>query len=1000
MNKYHLFLLTLLLSLSTIVTAQTRRISGTVVDKDSKEGLMFATFQLLKPDSTFVTGGTTDDAGTFSTHAPADGSYLLKFTNVGYKPLVKSVSVRDSADVHLGTLTMTADAIVLKGVTATGYATKVTVKEDTFQYNASAYRTPEGSTIEELVKKLPGAEVSDDGTIKINGKEVKKILVDGKEFMTGDTKTALKNLPNSIVDRIKAYDERSDLSRITGIDDGNEQTVLDFGLKQGMNKGMFANVDLSIGTHHRYSERLMAAYFRSRSRIMLFGSANNTNDMGFPGGGGRGRFGANRNGLNAAKMAGLNYNYENKGKLKLDASLRWNHSNGDIWSLTSMENFTSTIGSFSNSLSQRYTRGNSWDGRMRLEWTPDSMTNIMFRPSFTLSTSDATTRQTSASYNDDPYSYVDDPLSDESIEQMAESGLMVNTQRNRGITYGKTQSGNAMLQYNRKLNTKGRNITFRTDWSVGRNDSKSLSTNDVHLFMVKTALGLDSTYQTHRFNVTPQRNWSYALQATYSEPIAKAMFLQLSYKYQYRFTKSDRATYDFSQEGPDFSAGFSPQYRDWGSLLNRLPYPYTDYRDDQLSRYSEYRNYTHDIQLMYRWIQPKFQLNAGVMLQPQNSKFIQEYRGIHIDTLRHVFNWSPTFDFRYRFSKVSNLRINYRGSSSQPSMTDLLDIVDDSDPLNITRGNPGLKPSFTNNFRLFYNDYKQSHQRAIMTFVNFQQTRNSIGTRVEYDESTGGRTTMPVNINGNWNLRGAFMYNFSVDSIGRWNVNTFTDAAYEHNVGFLALDRTSSSQRNTTRVTTIGERLSTSWRGDKLEIDLNGSLTYTHARNKLQSRSNLDTWQFSYGVNINYTLPWGSSLSTDIHENSRRGYADNSMNTNELVWNAQLSHSFLKGNALTVMLQWYDILHKQSNFSRSINAMRRSDTQYNSINSYAMIHVIWRFNSFGGKGARQGERGDGPGMGYGPGGDRPRGNFGGGRPGGGRPGGGGFGGGRPGGGGF
>ena len=996
MKKFFLLFFILLSLFMLSVSAQQRQITGMVIDKETKEVMPFTTFQLLKPDSTFVGGGTTDNNGAFSTLAPADGRYLLKLTNVGYKMVIKDVTVKDSSNIALGTIAMSADAIVLKGVTATGYATKVTVKEDTFQYNASAYRTPEGSTIEELVKKIPGAEVSEDGTIKINGKEVKKILVDGKEFMTGDTKTALKNLPTSIVDRIKSYDERSDLSRITGIDDGNEQTVLDFGLKPGMNKGFFSNIDLAIGTKHRYAERLMAAYFKDKYRIMLFASANNTNDMGFPGGGGRGRFGGNRNGLNTAKMVGTNFNYENKGKLRLDASLRWNHTNGDIWSKTSTENFVSTVGSFSNSLSQRYTRGNSWDARLRLEWTPDSMTNIMFRPNFTISTSDGTSLVTSASYNVDPYEYVSDPLSDESIEELAAQNLMVNTQHNRGITYGKNQSANAMLQFNRKLNMKGRNITFRTDWSMGRNDSKSMSTNDVHLYLVKTALGLDSTYSTHRFNITPQRNWSYALQATYSEPIAKAMFLQFSYRYQYRFTKSDRSTYDFSEFGNDFSDGFVPKYRKWNTLLDRLPYPYTDYLDNDLSRYSEYKNYIHEVQVMYRWIQPKFQLNAGIMFQPQKSKYMQDYRGIHVDTMRNVVNWSPTFDFRYRFSKVSNLRINYRGTTSQPSMTDLLDIVDDSNPLNITRGNPGLKPAFTNNFRLFFNDYKQSHQRAIMTFVNFSMTRNSISSYVTYDETTGGRTTQPVNINGNWNTRAAFMYNMSIDSVGRWNLNTFTDFGYDHQVGYLSLDRLSDSQRNITRTMTLGERLSTSWRGDNLEIDLNGSLTYTHARNKLQSRSNLDTWQFSYGMNINWTLPWGSVLSTDIHENSRRGYADNAMNTNELVWNAQLSHGFLKGNALTVMIQWFDILHKQSNFSRTISAIQRSDTQYNSINSYGMIHIIWRFNSFGGKNARQGEHGDGPGMGYGPGGDRERGNFGGGRPGGGRPGGGGFGGHRPG----
>ena len=217
--------------------------------------------------------------------------------------------VAGGKDKEVGALTLQADEHVLREVTIAAQAPKVVLKNDTFQYNASAYRVAEGSTVEALVKVLPGAEIGDDGSIKINGKEVKKILVDGKEFMTGDTKIAMKNLPTSIVEKIKAYDEKSDLARITGVDDGEETTVLDFGLKKGMNRGTFANVDLGLGNHSRYAERGMGAYFDDKNRLMMFGSANNVNDMGFPGGG-RGRFGAGRQGLNAAKMLGFNYNYE------------------------------------------------------------------------------------------------------------------------------------------------------------------------------------------------------------------------------------------------------------------------------------------------------------------------------------------------------------------------------------------------------------------------------------------------------------------------------------------------------------------------------------------------------------------------------------------------------------------------------------------------------------------------------------------------------------------
>ena len=368
------------------VSAQNRQITGTLVDKDTKDAMVQSTVQLLKTDSTFVTGAISDENGKFRITAPEDGKYLLKISSVGYSTTVKQIELAADKDLSLGTIDMKADAVMLKGATVMGQAMKVTVKEDTFIYNASAYRTPEGSVVEELVKRLPGAQIDDNGKITVNGKEVKKILVDGKEFMTGDTQTALKNLPTSIVDRIKAYDEKSDLSKVTGIDDGNEQTVLDFGLKRGMNHGTFSNVDLALGTKNRYAERLMGAYFNSKFRVMLFGGGNNTGDMGF--GGRDGGFGRGRNGLNASKMIGTNFNYEEKDKLKIDGSVRWNHSDGDVSTKRSSENFVSTVGSFSNGLNQSYTRGNRWNAQMRLEWQLDSMTDIMFRPTASYSTND------------------------------------------------------------------------------------------------------------------------------------------------------------------------------------------------------------------------------------------------------------------------------------------------------------------------------------------------------------------------------------------------------------------------------------------------------------------------------------------------------------------------------------------------------------------------------------------------------------------------------------
>ena len=955
MKKSILTMLLLLVSIASF--AQERLVSGAIIDRDTKDPVEQVTVQLLKTDSTYVTGAISNEKGLFHLNAPENGKYLLKITSVGYKPTVKRVVIEQDKNLALGNVVVGADAIMLKGAVVTAMAQKVTLKEDTFVYNSAAYRTPEGSVVEELVKRLPGAEVSDDGTIKINGKEVKKILVDGKEFMTGDTKTALKNLPTSIIDKIKAYDEKSDLSKVTGIDDGEEQTVLDFNVKKGMNKGLMSNIDLGIGNKDRYSARGMGGYFNSNNRFMLFGNANNTSDRGFGGGGPRRGFGGG-NGLNASKMLAANYNYEEKNKFKFNTSLRWNHSDGDVWSRRSSENFMGSSSSFSNSLNQNFSRSDSWNGNIRLEWMPDTMTNILFRPSISWTTNDSRSMGLSASFNQDPYQYTEDPFSDEGIEKMDEVDAVINRQKSVSLSYSKNNNIRGMLQLNRKLNNKGRNVTLRMDAKYTDKDSKSISLQNAHLYLVQNEAGLDSTYQTNRYNLTPSKDYSYSAQATYSEPLWKATFLQFSYKFTYSYSKSDRSTYDFSKYSFD---GISPEYGAWGNYLGRLDGELGDYRDDKLSRYSEYRNYTHDIQVMMRFIRQKYNLNFGVMIQPQRSKFIQDYQGKYVDTVRTVTNVSPTLDFRYRFSKMSNLRVNYRGTTSQPSISQLLDITDNSDPLNVSMGNPGLKPSFTQNFRLFYNNFVQNHNKGVMTYINFSTTSNSISNKVTYDETTGGRITRPENINGNWNVMGAFMFNCSIDSTGVWNINTDTNLGYNHYVSYLSLDKSQDSQKNTTQNTTWNERLSLSYRNDWLELSLDGTLAYNHAKNKLQPNSNLDTWQFSYGPSMTLTAPWGTSLNTSLSCSSRRGYSDASMNTDEFVWNAQLSQGFLKGKPLTVMLQFYDLLHQQSTFSRAISSVSRTDTEYNAINSYAMLHVVYRMNLFGGKDARKGNREEGPG---------------------------------------
>ena len=973
-------LVTVVLITSVVANAQ-RLVSGKVVEQDTQEAVIQATASILSGEKV-VANALTNMNGGFSIRAPHDGRYTLKITYVGFKTYTKQLNIRDGKDFSAGTITLEPDAIMLKGATVTARASKVTLKADTFMYNASAFRTPEGSVVEELVKRLPGAEVSDDGTIKINGKEVKKILVDGKEFMTGDTKTALQNLPTNIIERIKAYDQQSDLARVSGIQDGEEETVLDFGIKKGMNKGLMANVDLGIGTKKRYAGRGMGAVMKDNLKVMLFTRANNVNDMGFPGGGGGGRWGQQRQGLNATKMVGANVNYEIKDKFKLDGSIRWNHSNGDQLAKRSSEQiYDATTSAFSNSVSRVFSRGNSWNAQMRIEWQPDSMTNILFRPTLRINSNDGLDRSDEATFDKDPYQYVSNPL--EELGQLIDLGIVKNNRVQNNVSYSDSKNLGGMLQFNRKLSSTGRNITLQLNGNWSNGGSQSINDAVVMFYQYEN----DSSYITRRYNDTPTKNWNYRARLTYSEPIFRQVYLQFIYQYRYDYTKSDRSTYDFSYA--PISPIWTPDYRTWDTYL--APYqPIEGYRDDDLSRFSEYRNYTHNLELMLRVVRKTYNFNVGVRLVPQKSHFVQDYQGHHSDTTRTVTNFTPTLDFRWKRSEVSQLRVNYFANINQPQMSDLLEIVDDSDPLNIKVGNAGLKPSFTQNLRFFYNNYVQAHQRSIATWAGLSTTSNAISNKVTLDTSSGARVTRPENIDGNWNAYAGLVFNTALDSAAYFNINSFTNTGYNHYVGYASVNSMSESQKSVTKSVNINQRLAFSYRNDWLEVELSGGVGYNHSRNDQQTSNNLDTWQFSYGGLIGITAPWGTALTTNINMQSRRGYNDASMNTNELIWNAQISQSFLKGKPLTISLQLYDILHEQSTVSRTITALQTGETSYNAITSYGMLHVIYRLNLFGGKAGRQGFGGPG-----GPGGRGGRGGFGGGPRGGGfggGPRGGGFGG--------
>ncbi|UVO62613.1 outer membrane beta-barrel protein [Bacteroides fragilis] len=953
--------------LSTYAQNKIVTVSGRVIEAGTKEPVELAAVQLLSlPDSAQVAGMTTSTQGYFSLSKQKPGKYLLKVSFIGY--VTKIIPVQLTANVpakKMGNIELATDAVMLQEAVVVAEAPQVTVVEDTLMYNSSAYRTPEGAMLEELVKKLPGAEIDDDGNVKINGKDLKKIMVDGKEFFGGDVKTGLKNLPVDMVDKLKTYDKKSDLARVTGIDDGEEETVLDLTVKKGMNQGWFGNADLGVGTKDRYTGRMMLNRFVDKTQFSIIGSANNVNDQGFSGGGGGPRWRSN-NGLNATKMLGANFATQTN-KLELGGSVRYNFQDADISSINSSERFLQNGNSYSNSNNKNRNKGTNLNADFRMEWKPDTLTNIIFRPNFSYGRTNNASRSESGTFNEDPFNLIVNPNDYLNFDNLSDDPLKdirVNATNSASLSKGKSLSGNATLQVNRKLNNRGRNLTFRGVFGYGDNDNDQYTQSETRYYQLLNHLGGDSILYRNQYITTPTRNYNYTAQVTYSEPIAKATFLQFSYQFQYKYSKSDKTTFDLLD------------YPDW-AIGGALPSGYESHAVDSLSKNAEYRYYNHDASVGLRFIRPKYQLNVGMSFQPQNSTLSYKKGDYMIDTTRTVFNFAPNMDLRFRFSKVSQLRFTYRGRSNQPTMENLLPITDNSNPLNIRMGNPGLKPSFAHTMRLFYNTYNAEKQRGIMTHFSFTATQNSISNSTRYNEETGGLITRPENINGNWNAFGMFGFNTALKN-KKYTINTFTNVNYQNNVAFLYNQDTKNNDRNTSTGLTLGERVTGSYRNDWFEFSLNGSINYTAERNKLRPENNQEPYTYSYGASTNITMPWKMTLATNIANQSRRGYRDSSMNRDELIWNAQLAQSLLKG-AATVSFEVYDILRQQSNISRSLSADMRSVSEYNGINSYCMVHFIYRLNIFGSKAAREkmmnsGRRGFG-GPGRGPGG-----GFGGGHP--------------------
>ena len=983
-------------------------VTGSVSETKTKLPVEYASVALLRTDSSVVAVNRTDEYGHFCVSGHAKDSRILKISQVGYETWAGTLSQVHAGDtLNLGNLSLPSTENMLNVATVSAALARVEQKGDTTQFNAGAYRVPEGSTLQTLVKQLPGVEIDDNGKITWNGKEVKEFLVNGKDFFKGDTETAMKNLPTDLISRIKAYDKKSDYTELTGIDDGEERTVLDIATKAKLKDSWNAQVDGGYGNHDRYTGRTFISRFGDKFSFTAYGSLNNINDKTI-GGGRRHRMGK---GIITNKNAGLNFSWENqkekrqKNHFEIEGDINYRYSNVDLTGRSNAETFLSGghNSSFENSWKRNAQSSTDVQSDFKVQWNITPRTIATFRPYYSYSERRQRNNSLSATFNADPSniagmtSPLDSIFGGHALEHNSELyEIWLNANRRQALNNEHTHNVGGSVEILQQLNKPKRNLSLNISGEYTTSDSYAYSISDIQY---NSTTGQEPRF-LNQYSAMPSEKYNYRIRANYTEPFGKGWNTKIGYTFSFKHTKSDRSRYNLDSLAYEPYRSLFPGYENYGDGENHPAIGVIPLEDEVLnavrdlrnSQYATYEYMEHSAMLGIRFKNEKIRFNADLKFNPEHTRMRYNRPGQHIDTLitRNIFKVAPTLRFKYKFSNTSQFDFNYFGYSSEPSMTNLLAVVDDANPLNVSMGNPGLEPSWNNQIRLSYNNYAPKKQRNIMTGLYFNHIGNAISNRMIYDEQTGIRYTRPENIDGNWNMGSMTLFSTGMGKKKLFNLSSMTAISYNNAVGYTGrMDRKpdsktplddvhetvvqhnydyydqlfarSESVKNTTRNLRLIENLKFSYRGEWFEIGLKGRTLYQHARATIQENANIDSWDFSYGGHGSLNFKFGLNIYTEIDMESRRGYSDASMNTNELIWNAQISQSFLRNRAATLSLDMYDILRRQTSISRQITATQRIDSWNNAINSFFMVRFTYQLNLFNSKNGKGGKKPQHPG---------------------------------------
>jgi uncharacterized membrane protein YgcG len=892
-----------------VFAQQPRDVSGTVAD--TLGTVPGVTIKLISAADSIVT--TSDIKGVYRFAAVKAKNFKLTVSGLGYQTLTRKYTMdADTKPVLLAPIKLKIQMNYLGVVNITAVI-PIVIKEDTIQYNAAAYKVREGSQVEDLIKKMPGITVDKDGTVTAHGKQVTKVRVNGKDYFTGDVQTATQNLPADIVENIQVIDDYGDQANLTGIKTGEPDKILNITIQKGKRTGKFGQATVGAGNDDRYIAKVSANAFKEDRQISAIGTWNNTNTNSFnlgAGGGGGGRGGrggggdagggiSTANGITTNRSAGFNYRDEWGKKVTAYGSYSFADRDKLTTSTSQTQNLFQSGAIINNDNSTGRTNNIDHRFGFNIEYRIDTANYMKISPNFSYNSSN--------SNNTDVFS---------------------NTRKNTTIngnelalTNSTSPSGGLSVLYNHKFKKKGRNFSINT--------SVNFSKNTQDLYEQYITEPQDPTTPPYQQIYTNNNSKRANIGLSYIEPVGISTYLEANYAYNYSNTDNNRLNYRID------------------------PITQAQTYVDSLSTLYNYQFITNRFGLNIRGIGAKYNYTVGLAVQPATLKGESH----NFNTTTNTFNYIPTARFIYNFKKNHSLSINYTGTNNQPSFTQLQLQPDFSNPQNRVYGNPDLKPEFTNNISLRYNQFDIASGNSLFTNLSFSTTQNKIvsNTRpvvADVDTATHlAQETRYLNTNGFYSANGNYAFTKPFAN-RKYTVTLNGGANFSNNINFTNDDR----------------NLAKNWvfnQGVKLRVDIDslmdteisGNYSVNKTHNSIPSFISTDVNTWTLGLDgRNYffnNLVLGYNLTQTINN----GFSS-TVKANPTLLSTYVEYQFLKNHLAALRVQAFDLFDQNTGVSRVVSGNQIIDTRTNRLGRYFMLTFTMRLQKFAG---RQGGRNGGGG---------------------------------------